>query len=376
MRRGHAADDVRAGDGHAVADVEEGVVVGAAQVALERELLARRHQEGALVAVVEHVAVGDQRLVAVEALRRGSAGPRRGSPPSISRRLRRCRWAASPPSCRAWERPRRGRRTRPRSGLRQSRSGRFGVASAAPRSLAGNVSAQGRIPWQSRITPVAALWRCHHVHKKAGEYALKDRNSPARPRCERQARCQAWVQRQPRRRMTAQSRARIMVFLDGPFWRGSSYMNAPTSTTYRVEAYNLSHASENKIHDDAVAQKLGFAGGLVPGVEVYAYACHPAVAALGPRLAGARAHGVPLPEARLRRPHRRGHGAGRQRRPRPRGAERGRALRHRPCVAGGRLGEAAVDRYLSAAHPAARSSAGQPVEPRRGHLARAPRRCR
>ena len=54
-------------------------------------------------------------------------------------------------------------------------------------------------------------------------------------------------------------------------------MNAPVSTTYRVEAYNLSHASENKIHDDAVARKLGFAGGLVPGVEVYAYACHPVV---------------------------------------------------------------------------------------------------
>jgi acyl dehydratase len=54
-------------------------------------------------------------------------------------------------------------------------------------------------------------------------------------------------------------------------------MSAATATTYRVEAYNLSHASENKIHDDAVAQKLGFAGGLVPGVEVYAYACHPAV---------------------------------------------------------------------------------------------------
>ena len=47
--------------------------------------------------------------------------------------------------------------------------------------------------------------------------------------------------------------------------------------SYQVEAYNLSHASENKIHDDTVAQKLGFAGGLVPGVEVYAYACHPPV---------------------------------------------------------------------------------------------------
>ena len=54
-------------------------------------------------------------------------------------------------------------------------------------------------------------------------------------------------------------------------------MRSTAATTYRVEAYNLSHASENKIHDDAVAQKLGFAGGLVPGVEVYAYASHAAV---------------------------------------------------------------------------------------------------
>ncbi|MBS0243906.1 MAG: hypothetical protein JSS20_17165 [Proteobacteria bacterium] len=44
--------------------------------------------------------------------------------------------------------------------------------------------------------------------------------------------------------------------------------------TYAVEAYNVSHASENKIHDDAVAKKLGFTGGLVPGVEVFAYATH------------------------------------------------------------------------------------------------------
>lgn len=46
---------------------------------------------------------------------------------------------------------------------------------------------------------------------------------------------------------------------------------------YQVEANNLSRASENKIHDDAVARRLGFTGGLVPGVEVYAYACHPVV---------------------------------------------------------------------------------------------------
>ncbi len=37
--------------------------------------------------------------------------------------------------------------------------------------------------------------------------------------------------------------------------------------SYTIEAYNVSHASENKIHDDAIAQKLGFSGGLVPGVE-------------------------------------------------------------------------------------------------------------
>ena len=54
-------------------------------------------------------------------------------------------------------------------------------------------------------------------------------------------------------------------------------MGSSFSMTYAVEAKNLSHASENKIHDDSVARTFGFAGGLVPGVEVYAYACHPAV---------------------------------------------------------------------------------------------------
>lgn len=43
---------------------------------------------------------------------------------------------------------------------------------------------------------------------------------------------------------------------------------------HRVKAYNTSHASENKIHDDAVAQRLGFSGALVPGVEMYAYMMH------------------------------------------------------------------------------------------------------
>jgi hypothetical protein len=43
---------------------------------------------------------------------------------------------------------------------------------------------------------------------------------------------------------------------------------------YHVEAYNTAKVSENKIHDDAVAKKFGFGGGLVPGVDVYAYMTH------------------------------------------------------------------------------------------------------
>jgi len=46
---------------------------------------------------------------------------------------------------------------------------------------------------------------------------------------------------------------------------------------YRVTARNIAIASENKIHDDTVARQFGFAGGLVPGVEVYAYMTHAAV---------------------------------------------------------------------------------------------------
>ena len=50
---------------------------------------------------------------------------------------------------------------------------------------------------------------------------------------------------------------------------------------YQVEAYNTAHASENKIHDDAVAKQFGFGGGLVPGVDVYAYMTHQPVARWG-----------------------------------------------------------------------------------------------
>jgi acyl dehydratase len=50
---------------------------------------------------------------------------------------------------------------------------------------------------------------------------------------------------------------------------------------YRVVAFNSARDSENKMHDDAVARRYGFSGGLVPGVDVYAYMAHPAVARWG-----------------------------------------------------------------------------------------------
>jgi len=51
---------------------------------------------------------------------------------------------------------------------------------------------------------------------------------------------------------------------------------------YTVKAVNTSTDSDNKIHDDATARRYGFAGGLVPGVTVYAYLTEPLVAAFGP----------------------------------------------------------------------------------------------
>jgi len=53
------------------------------------------------------------------------------------------------------------------------------------------------------------------------------------------------------------------------------------TTSYLVRARNAAAASENKIHDDDVARRYGFAGGLVPGVTVYAYMAHPVVEILG-----------------------------------------------------------------------------------------------
>ena len=58
-------------------------------------------------------------------------------------------------------------------------------------------------------------------------------------------------------------------------------MNEIALAPYRVEAYNTAHFSENKIHDDEVARRYGFSGGLVPGVDVYAYMTHAALAHWG-----------------------------------------------------------------------------------------------
>ena len=54
-----------------------------------------------------------------------------------------------------------------------------------------------------------------------------------------------------------------------------------TITDHQLEAYNTSKDSDNKIHDDAIAKKFGFAGGLVPGVDVYAYLTNPVVKTWG-----------------------------------------------------------------------------------------------
>lgn len=47
-------------------------------------------------------------------------------------------------------------------------------------------------------------------------------------------------------------------------------------------ARNTALDSDNKIHDDAEARRYGYAGGLVPGVTLYAYLTQLAVAAFGP----------------------------------------------------------------------------------------------
>jgi acyl dehydratase len=48
----------------------------------------------------------------------------------------------------------------------------------------------------------------------------------------------------------------------------------PLIDRHEVVAYNTATESTNKIHDDEVARGLGFSGGLVPGVDVFAYLTH------------------------------------------------------------------------------------------------------
>lgn len=49
----------------------------------------------------------------------------------------------------------------------------------------------------------------------------------------------------------------------------------------RITAFNSARDSENKMHDDTVAKRYGFAGGLVTGVDIFAYMTHFPVAKWG-----------------------------------------------------------------------------------------------
>jgi hypothetical protein len=55
----------------------------------------------------------------------------------------------------------------------------------------------------------------------------------------------------------------------------------PIPQPWQGEAFNQVPESENRIHSDEIARRYGFQGGLVPGVTVTAYLCHPAIEAWG-----------------------------------------------------------------------------------------------
>ncbi len=74
------------------------------------------------------------------------------------------------------------------------------------------------------------------------------------------------------------------IFLRSTFCQGVAIrmaMGVAPLDIYTVRAFNTAVAAENKIHDDTVARQFGFGGGLVPGVEVYAYMMHQAVERFG-----------------------------------------------------------------------------------------------
>ncbi len=62
---------------------------------------------------------------------------------------------------------------------------------------------------------------------------------------------------------------------------GRARLASLTMTSRTLLAFNTATASENKIHDDAVASRFGFTGGLVPGVDVFAYLAHMPMARWG-----------------------------------------------------------------------------------------------
>ena len=144
------------------------MIVGARPVLLERELLARRHEKGALVAVVQEIVVGEERLVAAEALRQevcvltpvrhhpfdkglGIASGR-GRFPTI--------WLGNSP------RPRRERRAAQRCASGREESS----ASQALTSLLQGKRLSTRISRQCRPRSMMALWRLNHAHRKAGKH--------------------------------------------------------------------------------------------------------------------------------------------------------------------------------------------------------------
>ncbi len=58
-------------------------------------------------------------------------------------------------------------------------------------------------------------------------------------------------------------------------------MTSQALAPYSVVAFNAAKLSENKMHDDTVAKRFGFTGGLVPGVDVFAYMSHAPLALWG-----------------------------------------------------------------------------------------------
>ena len=114
---------------------------------------------------------------------------------------------------------------------------------------------------------------------------------------------------------------------------------------YHVAAFNTAKASENKIHDDATAQRFGFKGGFVGGVNVYAYMSHQPVQRWGrtwlERGTGEAKFAKPVYDGDIAEvtavEDADGHGAD--------GAQPGRAVRHRPRgAAGGSAGGAGAGR--------------------------------